>query len=125
MYLKYYKVLIASPADVTRERAIAQKTINRLNEYFKILRFPCRLEIYSWGDDTYPDIGRPEKNLLSQIPVEISDIFITIFWKRFGTRTGDYQLDGQPFLSGTEEEIDAAVKSRHKNGKPTIMIFRI
>jgi hypothetical protein len=121
---KSYKVLVASPNDVDKERRLLKRVIDHVNDNLKTLEHPCRLELYSWRDNIYPDVGLPERNLLDQIPIEGADILVAIFWKRFGTETGDYRSNGEPFLSGTEEEIEKAIEVRRRTGKPVIMIFQ-
>lgn len=88
---------------------------------------PFHLEVYAWEGRTRPDVGRPQDVILKQIRIEECDVFIGIFWKRFGTPPGAHRpQDGRPYLSGTEEEIDKAVECRRKspNGRPVIMLYR-
>ena len=45
-----------------------------------------------------------------------SDVVVGIFWKRFGTPTGDVQ-------SGTEHELRNAWEAWRKNGRPDVMVY--
>jgi len=88
---------------------------------------PFHLEVYAWEGRTHPDAGLPQEVILKQIPIEKCDIFIGIFWKRFGTPPGTFRpRDGRPYLSGTEEEIDKAFEARRKSpdSRPIIMLYR-
>ena len=45
-----------------------------------------------------------------------ADVVVGIFWKRFGTPTGDAQ-------SGTEHELRNAWEAWRKNGRPDVMVY--
>jgi hypothetical protein len=45
-----------------------------------------------------------------------SDVVVGIFWKRFGTPTGDAQ-------SGTEHELRKASDAWRQNGRPDVMVY--
>jgi DNA-binding winged helix-turn-helix (wHTH) protein len=122
-----YKVFIASPGDVLRERKIAYKVMAEVNQIFEDQNKPYHLEVYAWERHVYPDLGRPQEVILKQIPIDQCDIFIGAFWKRFGTPPGGRRPhDNKPYLSGTEQEIDEAIEARKKNvnGQPIIMLYR-
>ncbi|MGC8947504.1 MAG: winged helix-turn-helix domain-containing protein [Anaerolineae bacterium] len=121
------KVFIASPGDVLPEREAAYQVIEEVNQTLKDLGEPLYLEVYAWEGRTYPDAGRPQEVILRQIPIEKCDVFIGIFWKRFGTPPGALRpRDGRPYLSGTEEEIDKAFEARRNSpdDRPIIMLYR-
>lgn len=122
-----YKVFLASPGDVMAEREQVFKVIEDINDIISVKEKPCILDIRVWEHHTYPDIGVPEEVILKQIPIEECDIFVGIFWKRFGTPTGvNRPDDGRPYLSGTEQEIYEAINARKKSqcALPVIMLYR-
>jgi len=125
--LRIYKIFIASPGDVVAERRIAFDVIDELNQVYESQGKDYRLEVRAWERHSHPDIGLPQAVIKKQIPIEECDIFIGVFWKRFGTPTGSVRpSDGRPYLSGTEEEIDIAIAARKtsSNQRPVIMLYR-
>ena len=77
-----------------------------------------RLELIRWETDAYPGFhsAGPQGIIDPILDIEACDILLGIFWKRFGTPTADAR-------SGTEHEIRKAIQSRHKSGRPQIMIY--
>jgi|YNPNPStandDraft_1061719.scaffolds.fasta_scaffold14300_4 hypothetical protein len=120
-----YRIFLASPQDVAREREIFCKVVDWVNEQLFQLGLPARLEVLGWERYVHPDIGLPEPLILRCIPIEKCDIFVAIFWKRFGTPPGTFRTDGTPYLAGTEQEIEEAIRARRQNerNRPVIMIF--
>ena len=124
---KVLKVFVSSPADVLFEREQAFRTIEDVNRIQAMMGKPFGLEVYAWEGRTYPEAGLPQEVIQKQIPIDRCDIFIGIFWKRFGTPPGTVRpRDGRPYLSGTEQEIDEAFEARRKSpiGRPVIMLYR-
>jgi len=124
---KTFKVFVASPGDVLREREIVHEVIEEVNRILRGMEKPFRLDVYAWDRHVHPDIGLPQRVILRQIPIEQCDIFIGTFWKRFGTPPGTKRpRDGKPYLSGTEQEIDEAIEARKNsvNGRPIIILYR-
>lgn len=124
---RIYKVFLASPHDVTAERSAALDVIIDLNRIYERQKNDYRLEVRAWEQHTYPNIGLPQKVINQQIPISECDIFIGVFWQRFGTPPGGTRPnDGRPYLSGTEEEVEIAIKARRENPdqRPIIMLYR-
>jgi hypothetical protein len=124
---KIYKVFIASPSDVEEERRVAFEVIHGINEIYKDQKKHYRLEIRAWEKHSHPDIGLPQEVINRQIPIDKCDIFIGIFWRRFGTPPGSVRpSDGEPYLSGTQQEIEEAIAAREasENERPIIMLYR-
>jgi len=124
---RIYKVFIASPGDVQKERSIAFDVIDELNQIYASMSKGDRLEVRAWEKHSHPDLGSPQEVIKRQIPIGECDIFIGIFWKRFGTPPGSVRpSDGRPYLSGTEEEIETAIAARKEstNQRPVIMLYR-
>jgi hypothetical protein len=106
-----YKVVIASPSDVEKERAIARKVIYKWgvlhSEEKKIILLPI-----GWETHSYPESGDRAQSILYKQIIKNSDLLIGIFWTRIGTPTGQAE-------SGTVEEIEEHIKT----GKPAMLYF--
>jgi hypothetical protein len=97
-------VFVASPADVSDERAKLEEVILELNNTWS-REYGVRLDLVRWETHAYPGIGVDAQDVInSQIPDD-ADIFIGIMWCRYGTPT-------KRFDSGTIEEFEKA-KARH------------
>jgi hypothetical protein len=106
-----YKILIASPSDVTLAREVIPEVIyrwNRINsDYYKVSLLPVK-----WETDTAPEIGDSPQEIINRQLVKDCDILIGIFWTRIGTKTKKAE-------SGTVEEITHFVKEN----KPAMIYF--
>lgn len=106
-----YKIMIASPSDITNERQIAREIIYKWNnlhaEDKQIILLPV-----GWDTNSAPLMGTRPQDIINKQVLENSDVLIGIFWTRIGTPTGEA-------LSGTIEEIDRHIAS----GKPTMLYF--
>jgi hypothetical protein len=113
---RIFRVFVASPGDVQRERDSLLGVVNELNRTLDALlpQTPIRVELERWETDVVPDMGRAQEVINSQI--KPYDIFIGIFWKRFGTPTGNAG-------SGTEEEFQIAFNTWRKHGRPRILFY--
>jgi hypothetical protein len=120
------KIFIASPSDVMDLREIAFEAVEEVNRILADTNQSAQLKVFGW-EKVYPDIGNPQNVILQQIPIDQCDIFVGILWRRFGSKPGGNRpSDGRPYLSGTELEIDEAirVRKRSKNDRPVIMLYR-
>ena len=108
---KLYRVLIASPGDVTEERAIVREEVDRWNsmnsESMKIV-----LLSVGWERDATPDLRERGQAVINRQLVDSCDILIGVFWTRIGTLTPEAE-------SGTVEEIERAAAE----GKRCIVYF--
>lgn len=108
---KVFRVLIASPSDVTDEREIAVKTIQEWNDLNsperQIVLLPLR-----WETHTAPEYGKRPQEVINRQMVDHCDLLIGVFWTRIGSPTGIKE-------SGTLEEIDRVASS----GKPVMLYF--
>jgi len=124
-----YTVFVASPGDVIEEREIAYRVINEVNENLRSIKESAGVRVIldplSWEKDVFPNIGVPQETIKMQIPYERCDIFIGIFWKRFGTPPGTVSpQDGKPYISGTQQEIEEAMAHWTKEGSPVLVLYR-
>ena len=106
-----YRVLIASPSDLSQERQIATEVIGEWNAVHAadegVVLLPVR-----WETHAMPEAGvRPQEAINRQL-VAKCDLLIGMFWTRLGTSTGVAE-------SGTVEEIDQFVASR----RPAMLYF--
>lgn len=106
-----YRVFIASPGDVPKERAIVRSTVvdwNSVNAASKKLF----LDPIGWETHAVPTMGdRPQAIINKQI-LRDADLLIGVFWTRLGTATGEH-------ASGTIEEIEEHLAV----GKPAMIYF--
>jgi energy-coupling factor transporter ATP-binding protein EcfA2 len=112
--VRKFRIFVASPGDVARERQVAREVIlslsSRLGAYGGFV-----LEPVGWETHANVDAGRPQ-SLINPL-VRECDVFVGILWSRFGTQTGVAE-------SGTAEEFDEAVRVREQTGdRPTMMVF--
>jgi DNA-binding transcriptional ArsR family regulator len=106
-----YRILIASPSDVTAERKAIPEAISSWNathsEDYGVVLVPVM-----WETHSTPEMGdRPQAIINKQI-VGSCDLLVGAFWTRIGTRTGVAE-------SGTVEEINE-IKSADK---PILIYF--
>ncbi len=106
-----YRILVASPGDVTKERQAIPEVIGIWNDAHSedhgVVLAPVR-----WGTHSTPAMGdRPQAIVNKQI-VKSCDILIGAFWTRIVTHTGVAE-------SGAVEEIEEFRKS----GKPILLYF--
>src|ERR1017187_7019942 len=106
-----YRVLIASPSDLTEERQVATEAVSEWNAVHAVAESVVLLPV-KWETHATPQSGiRPQEAINRQL-VRGSDILVGMFWTRIGTSTGVAD-------SGTVEEIDQFVAA----GKPALLYF--
>ncbi len=126
----YLRIFLGSPTDVDVERQIAYKVIQELDDHLKIFKDYLTISVpplraIVW-EQVPPGAGLPSNIILDRFPIEESDIFIFILWKRFGTPTGTRRKDGSKYISGTQEEFEKAYRCfiDNKSNQPIIMVYR-
>ena len=106
-----FKVMIASPGDVSAERSIVREVLSEWNVVNADLRRQVLLPV-GWETHSVPEMGdRPQAIINKQI-LHDCDLLVGVFWTRIGTATGEY-------ASGTVEEIEEHVKT----GRPAMLYF--
>jgi hypothetical protein len=106
-----YRILIASPSDMSEERRIAAEVINEWNALHASAEGIVLLPI-AWETHAMPETGvRPQDAINRQLVAEC-DLLLGLFWTKLGTSTG-------VAASGTLEEIDQFVKSN----RPAMLYF--
>lgn len=106
-----YKVFLASPSDVLKERQISREVIQKWNELYSE-HSNVVLHAVGWETHSYSSMGARAQSILNKQILKDSDFLIGIFWTRIGTPTGEHE-------SGTLEEIREHIKS----GKPAMICF--
>lgn len=107
---KVYKVFIASPDDVQKEREIVRSVLARWNsinsESKKIVLLPV-----GWETHAAPETGRTAQEYINEEVLDKCDILIGIFWTKIGSPT-------KIAKSGTIEEIQ-----RHLSERKMAMLY--
>ena len=111
------RIVVASPNDVKEERKILEEVATELNRGVA-KDHELYIEISGWDIDAYPGFHVAGAQGLIDLVLQIEDceLFIGIFWKRFGTPTFDAK-------SGTEHEFRKAYEAWKRNQRPQIMIY--
>lgn len=81
-----YNVMIASPSDVTKERAKVVEALAEWNRQNTAER-KCVFLPLRWEEDSAARMGCPPQETLNRQLCERSDMLIAIFWTRLGTPT--------------------------------------
>lgn len=106
-----YRVLIASPSDLTEERLAAREAVNGWNDQHAAAESVVLLPVM-WETHATPETGiRPQQAINHQL-VQNCDVLVGMFWTRVGTSTPGAD-------SGTVEEVDQFVAA----GKPASLYF--
>lgn len=106
-----FRILIASPSDLSEERQTVAHTIEEWNDLHAISE-RCVLLPVRWETHATPQSNIRPQTALNRELVESCDALIGMFWTKLGTPT-----DAAP--SGTVEEIDKFVAV----GKPALLYF--
>lgn len=107
---KVYKVFIATPSDVTKEREIVRSVLARWNAVNGEKERTILLPI-GWDTNAAPETGKSAQEYINEELLDNCDILIGIFWSRIGSPT-------KHFESGTIEEI-----TRHLNERKLAMLY--
>lgn len=97
---RVFRVFVASPSDLAPERDALEAVITELNQTVGRVQ-GLRLELVRWETATHPAFGADPQSLINEQIGEDYDIFVGLFWHRFGTKTPRSD-------SGTQEEFERA-----------------
>ena len=110
--LRVIKVFLSSPSDVAEERNRAVLAVDEVN-HASAHKLRFHIDILPWsagiGPGTGVGMGRTQERINPL--VREADLFVGIFWKRFGQPTGEYE-------SGTEEEFNIVRRRWLEHGDP-------
>src|SRR5918997_2388529 len=117
MNRRYIRVVLVSPGDVARERAVAQAVGGELNRGVAGDR-GCQLLLWRWETDARPGmhLEGPQGLVDELMDIQDADVVVGVFWKRFGTPTSEAQ-------SGTAHELRRAWTAWKKDGRPEVMVY--
>lgn len=112
------RIFLASPSDVKAEREMIFALKNELDLVIgkdKNIKF----EIVNWEKNSYPGKGDDAQAVINNQIGDDYDIFLGIFWQKFGTPTNRYE-------SGTVEEFENAKKKYEADKENThiLMYFK-
>ncbi|NRS14940.1 hypothetical protein HP398_00645 [Brevibacillus sp. HB1.4B] len=87
----FYRILIASPSDLHKERKVIRDAINTWNtqnaDIFNIIFLPTM-----WETNTVPTMGDRPQEIINQQIVDKSDLLLGVFWTRIGSPTGSCRI---------------------------------
>lgn len=111
------RIVVASPSDVQAERNVLPGVVEELNHGIARER-GLQLNITRWEENAYAGFHPegPQGLIDAILRIEDCDIFIGIFWKRFGTPVHDAK-------SGTEHEFRRAYETWQQKRRPHIMMY--
>jgi tetratricopeptide (TPR) repeat protein len=115
--IKVVRVVIVSPGDVAKERVVAQGVVDELNRGVAADR-GCRLSLWRWETDARSGmhVEGPQGLLDEMMDIQDADVVVGVFWRRFGTPTGEED-------SGTEHELRRAWDAWQQHGRPDVMVY--
>ena len=106
-------VFVSCPEDVEKEKQITKEVCESLSK----INYPhIQVKVIEWKTDAVPLItGEGPQTVINSQIKEDYDIYIGIFWKRFG--------DKQSGRTPTEEEFEKALKRYKNSRKPLISVY--
>jgi tetratricopeptide (TPR) repeat protein len=111
------RLVLVSPGDVARERAVVSAVVDELNRAVAADR-GCQLSLWRW--ETHSRTGMhlqgPQGLIDELMEIEDADIVVGLFWKYFGTPTHES-------ASGTEHELRRAWAAWRERGRPEVMVY--
>lgn len=114
------QVFVSCPGDVENEKNLVKKVCQDLNDVF--LEYNIRLIVREWKTIIGQFGERPQQLINNEI--RDYDIYLGIFWMRFGSKTGKKNPNtGKEYESGTEEEFMLAFDRWKTHKIPKIYLF--
>ncbi len=116
-------IFISSPSDVSPEREIVLRVVEKLNRLPHIRE---RYQLYPllYEGEVPPVVGMPAQTVVDTYMTEAKDSYLVvcILWTRMGTAFThpDTKID---WKSGTEYEFTTAYNSYKKNGTPRVLLY--
>jgi len=114
------RIFVASPGDVAYERDQLARVVEQVNQILGALvpESGLVLELIRWETHVHPGLGADAQAVINeQLRIGTYDVFVGIFWRRFGTATPRAE-------SGTEEEFRVAYEAWKRRGRAIqIMVY--
>jgi hypothetical protein len=125
---QHLRVFLASPGDVSDERAMVRRLLKDELPYDPLLRGLVTFDVVSWDDPAAPTpmparLSPQEAVIRFNVRPAKCDIVIVVLWSRLGTHLDLTRLckaSGEPYLSGTEWEYEDACDSPQR---PEILVY--
>ena len=110
------QIVLASPSDLSEEREMIHRLVDEINTVS--MRNEVVIDLRMW-ENSAPGINEKGPQGVVDIDLEIpkADIFICLYWKKVGT------IIPSEGIAGTEHELNTAIDSFNKNGKPDVKVF--
>jgi len=114
------RIFISSPGDVAQERAVARRVMGRVQAPYA---GRLKLEPVLWEQQPLLASDTFQAQL---IPPSQADIVIAIVWSRLGTPlpASIARPDGTRYRSGTEFEIEDALRAARDGHGPKLLLYR-
>ena len=116
------QVFVSCPKDVNAEKSIVESVCTTLNSTAISIGCEIRFQLRDWSEI----VGQFGENPQRIINNTISgyDIYIGIWWMRFGTKTGNINKNtGKEYESGTFEEFSIAYENWKSFNLPKLFVF--
>jgi hypothetical protein len=108
------RVVLVSPSDVAKERAVAKRVVDELNRGVAAGRLSLwRLELDARAR---MHLNGPQGLIDELMDLQDADVVVGVFWKRFETPTHEAE-------SGTEHELRRAWDAWKERGAPEVMVY--
>jgi hypothetical protein len=129
------RIFLSSPGDLARSRpgdlpSIRNTVKGLVEEFNRSPHYEDRYKfiLYSWEDRVPPIGGQPLQRSVDQYNLlpDAADIFVCLFWKRFGSPTLGLPPDpdtGEPYPSGTVYELLTAYRSALAGHGPVLLCY--
>jgi len=113
---RVYRIVVVGPSDVEGHYSVVRRVADELNHQFEPLHL--FLHVVDWRRDAYPapHAAGGQGQVASDLRIEDSDIFIAIFWKRFGESVKGGK-------SATAGEVMSAYAAWEIKQRPRVMVY--
>ena len=114
------RIFISSPGDVSEERVVAQRVVERIAARVapRVTLAPILWEHEPLRASSTPQADVPDPS--------VCDMVVCILWSRLGTRlpSNVTRPDGSHYNSGTEFEFESAINAFSEIGRPHLLVYR-
>lgn len=114
------RIFISSPGDVSEERVVAQRVVERI-----AARVAPRVTLAPilWEHEPLRASSTPQADVPDPA---VCDMVVCILWSRLGTRlpSNVTRPDGSHYNSGTEFEFESAINAFGEIGRPHLLVYR-
>ena len=119
------RIFLASPGDVASDRTHVRDTLLGIARG-PFVRGRVSVDVVSWDDPHAPALMdarlSPQEAVAISLPTPAQcDLTIVLLWGRMGTPLAQRKTDGTQYLSGTEWELEDALKAN----KPVLIYRRV